>query len=586
MRRVTILEFLDDHKLEKDDPQGRIPTHYGLNCRKYYIPESDNKAFLLTMAYGLFTNTRHLYLVERKTTIFKMHMDLDFIQRTVVSLDDVKILTRMLTVIMRSFYPSVSDVDASKLFSSVILTAPPKRVKVNEEPMVKSGYHIMWPFLHVSTVQALAMRYACVMDAEQRLPKRLPPCNAYSDILDECVLKENGLRMIGNDKCSPCECNKKREPKGVKPADACHVCDHSRYVAEKRPYLPVAMLDGDGFVDALREAQILGVELRNYRYKVGMCSTREFSPCTPGFQQPLLAPVCPLGKVKRPRASASSSEQQSAKKFKDGVEIGETTETFQQMQSFLQTRMGDAYENIVLKKMLFISKGGGYYICNVSGSGSSFCRNVERAHTQSHIYFRVEETKGVFQRCFCSKNNATGTKVACKYYNGPCVQLPFGLRLGLFTKTALPGDAAGPNGRSKLLTTEDSKLAAFDCTLEHIEDHISENRISGLSVSAAVHAVTARREQELRLSYITGRTISTVNVVQKNAPGVDLTWRELDGLSMRELRKVDEKRAREEASSAVRMRTEVSLTKSGKNAQTGLIEDKKPIAKRQPKKKL
>jgi len=563
----TIFELLDEFKLAKDSPL--VATHYGLDGRKYHISDTQNGPFLKALSYAFFTNKRRLYLIERKTEVFKMHMDLDFIQRTIVTLDDVKTLTRMLTVIMRSFYVHVDPKQARKLFGAVILAAPSKNTTVAGEEMIKSGYHIIWPFLNVTTPQALAMRYACVIDAEQRLPERQPPVNAYSDILDECVLKENGLRMIGNDKCTSCKCTKKRDENRAYSENACHTCEHTRVIPENRPYWPVAMLDGDGNTDQIRQEEVLGVDHSSYMYKVAMCSTRTFKPCTPGFQQPLLAPVCPSRKPKRTHTStttggrALSSVDCVAKKFKEGLEIAETTETFIQIQLFLRTRMGEVYENICLKKLLLLPSG--FYICNVSGAGSSFCRNVDRAHQQSHIYFRIDEKKGVYQRCFCTKNNATGNKVACKYYNGPSVQLSGGLKAALFTM-----------GKSDSvhveLTPQTEKMAAIDSVLEHIEQHILENRVADAGLTATTLAVAAKREQELRLAHITGRTISTNVVVQKTAPGVNYTWREVDGLSMKELMKVDEERAKNEAALAIRMHSEVKpvavITHSGLKPKT------------------
>lgn len=555
MVRLTIFELLDQFKLAKDNPL--VATHYGLDGRKYHIPDTQNVVFLTALSYAFYTNKRRLYLIERKTEVFKMHMDLDFVQRTIVTLDDVKTLTRMLTVIMRSFYLHVDPEEARKLFGAVILAAPAKKTTVAGEEMIKSGYHIIWPFLNVTTPQALAMRYACVIDAEQRLPERQPPVNAYNDILDECVLKENGLRMIGNDKCTPCKCSKKRDENRAYSENACHTCEHTRVIPENRPYWPVAMLDGNGNTDQNREVEILGFENCNYLYKVMLCSTRNFKPCTPGFQQPLLAPVCPSRKPKRTHTATIATEgrvlssvDRVAKKFKEGIEIAETTETFIQIQLFLRTRMGDVYENICLKKLLLMPNG--FYICNVSGAGSSFCRNVDRAHQQSHIYFRIDEKKGVYQRCFCSKNNATGNKVACKYYNGPSVHLSGGLQAALFTMGK--SDLSHANVGS---TPQTEKMAAIDSVLEHIEQHILENRVADAGLTATTLAVAAKREQELRLAHITGRTISTNVVVQKTAPGVKYTWRELDGLSMKELMKVDEIRAKDEAALAIRMHSEV-----------------------------
>lgn len=554
MVRLEFCKLLDSLKLAKDSPL--VATHYGLDGRKYHITQELNKSFLTDMSYALFTKRSRLYLIERKTDVFKMHMDLDFIQRTPVSLEDVKTLTRMLTVIMRSFYAGLNAGKADTLFTSVILGAPSKKSVVEGTEIIKSGYHVIWPFLKVTTSQALAMRYACVADAEQRLPLRESPANAYSDILDECVLKANGLRMLGNDKCSPCECAKQRDSKRGYVDIACDVCNHTRYIPEWRPYYPLAMLDGAGNRDAAREPQVLGIELHHYQYKVLICSTRQFSGCTLGFEQPLLAPCAPIGKLKRARGAIGGADR-SLKKMKDGVEIGESTETFAAMQAFLRGRMGEAYENIVLKKMVRMARASrDYYMCNVAGGGSSFCANVARAHAQSHIYFRVDDGGSVFQRCYCTKNNAAGTRVACKYYSGPPVQLSASLRLALFTGGVVPVSSeaclAGP------VSLKLSKLAAIDSTLDHIEQHILEKRSSGASLTATRDAVASHRVQESRLVNITGRSISkTAGVSKQAAMGLNYSWREVDGLSMRELRLLDETRAREQAAAAVRMHHEV-----------------------------
>ena len=577
----ALLQILHQTRLSADDSVSKA-THFSLGMGKYAIPPERRQEFLIALAHALHTQQPRLFLIEKKTPVFRMHMDIDFIQKTQVSTEDIKIFTAMLSTIMRDFYPAVSDEDAEKMFSVVIMAAAPKRCKVpdwpgppDEEPeevqCVKTGFHLIWPFLYVDKPRALSLRYACLKDVEQRMPARPWPCNPYSDVIDECVLKENGLRMIGNDKCRTCACVMANN--GRRFNNTCDLCERTGMLAENRKYWPIVVVTADGRVDETRTGRMVGTAIVDYRYKVKFCSTQLpplYQP-TPGYEPPALAPACPGAaqirsqKKKRRTTEKTStdtvfaSESATSIKFRGSVDIDCKTEVFFQIQQFLRTHMGAAYAEVKLHRLRHLPHHR-QYICSVDGVGSSFCHNVQRDHSSSTIYFQVEEDRGVFQRCFCKKNNATTNSLACRAYCGPSVSLTPALQGALFTLAETAEERRRACGvRDVGATPAARKLARIDSTLDYIGEHIEQRQEENAGVAAVALAVSARRKQEVRLTNLTGRETPILK-----APGMDLTWYELDQLSFAELRKLDEKRANDVKNAAKRMHDEVFDDKTKK----------------------
>lgn len=583
--------FLNGVRLKKEDPGSRA-THFSMSGGKYDIPtEKLNNMFLKRFAHSLHMDrAQNIFLIEKKTPVFRMHMDLDFIQRAAVPSSDVYRFTALLSTIISSFYPA--DIRGSTCFLAVVLGAPTKFAKApdggggeeeeeEETRCVKSGFHVVWPWLYVNKVQALSMRHACLVDVQQRMPQREWPANPYSDVIDETVLQENGLRMIGCDKSKACpDCCRGAKAKKRTSLPPCDVCNSTRWVGENRRYWPLSVIDVDGKPDEERTARMLGTTSEEFQYKVKFCSLRFYGDETPGYSAPALAPACPAAEKLLRRARKTLNKKGGANANcgnantfrgdaapRDMVDVDADTEVFGQMQEFLNVSMGGVHAHVRLTRMMRTANGT-RYLCKVDGPGSSYCRNVNRDHGSSTVYFQVEEGEGVFQRCYCKKNNETPQSFSCRLYRGPASPLTPALHGAMFTlaKSAQEKCKTAQN-TFDWAKPEERKLALVDMALERIGEHIENSRHHVQTASIAAAASSEFLAQEARRSAIAGGRTAAREPPAKRPPGVNLTWRELDQLSMRDLLKIDAKRAVEAKASAERMHNEMPC--KGKNGKQG-----------------
>lgn len=141
----------------------------------------------------------------------------------------------------------------------------------------KTGVHIIWVNLYVNNAMALYMRETIIYDLADTFGVRAEPMNDWMDVVDVTVYKKSGLRMVGNRKSDPCsqckgahrvgpppECaycaeNKhhctvkvhwvrlKKADVEAKLGDVCPTCDGNGRVDTGRPYMPMFVVDSQGY---------------------------------------------------------------------------------------------------------------------------------------------------------------------------------------------------------------------------------------------------------------------------------------------------------------------------------------------------
>lgn len=147
------------------------------------------------------------FLVEHKTPVFRLFFDIDFVHAT-LGLDYV------LETLLPGILQGVEDaIDRQVHFQDVIVaTSPAKTIKGG---LIKTGVHIHWHRISVQDpsianhlvqmavdpASAMAIR-ASVLHRLHLLPEQ--GLN-LEDVVDERVLKQNGIRMMYSQKCSPCD---------------------------------------------------------------------------------------------------------------------------------------------------------------------------------------------------------------------------------------------------------------------------------------------------------------------------------------------------------------------------------------------
>jgi hypothetical protein len=430
-----LFQWLSNFRL-KD--KGEEATHYCLVGGKFCIPEKDHAQWLAYYAEHLQVSSEPIYFVERRTPYFRMHYDLDMIQLDVPTLEDVIGMVRICNNVFRRFYPGQPE---DNRFTAIILKSPTMDKTVcadgstEQVAVQKTGFHIIWPLLLVNQVQALTMREACVVEMVRVLPPRVFPANPMEEVVDDCVLLENGLRMVGSDKAKQCDlCGGKGRVDG----DNCMNCRYGR-VPERRVYTPYCVLTAAGEPDE-GKLRVLSRE-ENKLPLVSCCSIRSAkTQPTPGYYKPPLVPeITPdmLLKEKKRHALQKTRAANGKAVVEGGIRwLGDATSlerdsvVFQQMQEFLQKRMGrPEWAQLQIKSFLYSSTSN-RYLLKVWSDGSRWCGNVGREHSSSTIFFVVNK-HGVVQKCFCKKRNY---EPYCSSYASAAVKLTRTLHTVLFNE--------------------------------------------------------------------------------------------------------------------------------------------------------
>lgn len=406
----VLKEWIDKHGCKLPFDSRQKETHMSLFGGEYgrlLIPDELHESWLQMYTQELLRGAHSLFFTERRTPIFKMHFDLDFTQPTAVTLDDLKGLASHMNQVFRRFYPSVGA--NSEVWSTAILCAPPKWVKDekgNPTSMIKSGCHLIWPWLFVDQATALQLRLNVVAHLKQFGSPRPEGGNPYEDVVDETVLKSNGLRMYGSDKAIKC-----KKCKGRKLSCSESGCMRG-VVVENRAYTLQTSLNPDGTENEGR--------VQHWRDNLYTCirftSTRTSNKAqSPGFVVP--SDAITDSTVCKARKAAHSKQRQTP----DGLGpmnseiVDPSCPIIEHLQNCINNFKFDVHWVDVKLKSVFLMRNRGVYICKVEGPGSLYCQNACRAHTSSTIYFEVSQ-EGIYQRCFSPKTPLG--KKPCKTFKG------------------------------------------------------------------------------------------------------------------------------------------------------------------------
>ena len=398
---TTLNKWLDEFDVTLKATGGEKETHVSLMGWPYgrvLIPDKLHGSWLREYTKELKRGVHSLFFAERKTPVFRMHFDLDFNQADPVPLEYFEKIGRAANQVFRQFYPGLGE-DAGE-WKLILLTVPPKPVKKDEVHSVKSGCHMIWPDFHVDQGIALQLRLNLVAHINRSWPARPEGANSYDDVVDETVLKSNGLRMYGSDKVSKC--------KACKGSKKCEDCHGTGKIVENRAYTLARVLTPRGEPDEKAFAA-LSADLFAC---VTSTSTRVSNPTpTPGFTVPSHAISNEV--VKRARSQARAGKRAVSGGLPGWEAVDRDCPIFGQLEGYIRTQVSQQFKWVGIDlKHVFLLRAKQIYICKVDGPGSLYCENVDRAHSSSSIYFEVDKN-GISQRCYSPK--ITNGK-SCKVY--------------------------------------------------------------------------------------------------------------------------------------------------------------------------
>lgn len=484
------------------------------------------------------------FISEQRTHLFRMHTDLDILESQFEERDnydyaDEKVIQETLErlwpwflemqYVMCEFFantPEYKEKNSVKYtylsrmafakLGAVVCLAPSKVVEKDKTVYLKTGVHIIWPFIVVDSHLALMIRKAWIQHFEKKFGERQDKNNIWEDVFDSSIYLTNGLRMVGSDKMEVCpSCKKKKAPDLI-----CRIglCDgkEGQYPAD-RPYKVCAAMKPSGrfYNELFSEAQQSGLSqlqftcIRQYNIK----------KVTPWIAPKWFDMVCFLDEAEKHKERFHPTPAQRQLKRKmildsktptltedmrpliridaDKVRYMPEHEKCQLVQEWIKSDRTKLPPDMVLpeiyRKVEIIdmtefkgTNGHPYYIVRVD---SYFCLNKADEHSSSSIYFLINPN-GLYQKCYCQKETKEGRKFGpCKKYKSSVYKMPTKVREKLFPVTQahfMQLDHAFESGKLATLTEEQArqllpaKMHDLDIRWEQLKyqekkDH--ENRI-------------------------------------------------------------------------------------------------------------
>jgi len=391
-------------------------THFLLDGGIWKIPKGEYLEFLRILSIDLQNNEKH-YISENRTEVFKFICDLDFYEDSEISiLQLVKVIDILQDVISTYFGQS-----------QVIICGSDSKTLIRDSvEIVKSGFHLVWPKVWVTNDTAKKLRITFIEKLIQAFGER-PTLNTWSDVVDLAVYEDNGLRMIGCRKMSPCKvCKNKKDLR-----DHCETCESTGKVDEGRVYSPKMILpENESYLATLKKDYYLTLlETSIYNYA--------------DFEATKLIKEIPV------TLSKSSARKTMKKDERDGLTV--------KIENFIRKNFKDSHPKVTIKKLT--SEPEKYY----AEPDDNFCINVNRNHTSSGVYFQITPS-GVCQRCFCKKDTMEGRlQGPCKMFSSKVVSLTKPLQTLLF------GVIPGTNKKGKKINafnlSRNSSTGTLDLSL-------------------------------------------------------------------------------------------------------------------------
>ena len=338
-----------------------LTTHYSMEGFKLNLSE-DYDTFQELYAKNIkFKNC----LVEKKTDFFRFFIDFDVLSEIII--DEEPYLKCIQEVIFNIY--NIKDLKC-------ISTIPDKNIEIikDNKKFIKQGFHFHWPDLIVDVETAIKIRSNILVSIKTVFGKVEHFDNDWEKIIDKCVYKKNGLRLIGSDKCT--------------------ISDSTR-VYEDRVYILK-----DVYIDKISNKEMVEYYTNNMLALVKDTSVR--------------------------------SDKTEITKY---VNLNEYEEETQVLNSELISVSKNSPVYLEIKKF-FKNHATGYNvedlgnISKVNGKDmyliytkSKYCQNKNGFHKNNHIYFKITPT-GLCQKCL-SQN--TGIHGCCRDYQSSYVPLSTGV---------------------------------------------------------------------------------------------------------------------------------------------------------------
>jgi len=413
-RRSELISFLSRNEflVRGRGHSGRELTHTlmnGYGGGRISLPDSAIDGFM--SAYGSdMQNNIKLYVIERRTPIFKMHFDLDL--KTMHDDSVTKSILNVLQQEVSKFVTSEMDRETWGIACAVL----------DDEQKTRGalGLHVVFPWLLVDTEQALWIRSSVVCCLRQQFPTLE---NDWDTVVDVAVLTSNGFRMVGSDKCRDCtSCHNARDARPF-----CAECCCQGRLPEGKIYWPWETFPIEATADLRSDLA------KNKAHAVLMCSTRvplSRQVASPRFKVPVGAPPPSIRKkvsstVSRIEGRDYELHESAPCNLRLRTEPVEMNQDLQDAlrETLLHHNIKYAFvEPIALDRLLGVRHRSSFCL-KVRGFGCRYCQNKQEEHTQQTVYFILSRI-GISQRCYSRKHVQRASGLCEKYASPATILLP------------------------------------------------------------------------------------------------------------------------------------------------------------------
>lgn len=469
----TGLGIVKEKEAKLKAAERRKPTHLMLDGGRMAVPPDREAEFLEAYARELVKGT-DLYVVEMKSEpcfFFMSEFDIKLADRALTPSEIARFVCAVQSVMTRAYSALVEEDERAT--EVAVSTAPPKdSTDSTGAKCVQSGVHLNWRIVvDLDTAWILRAWIVRELDALMKItgPEGdWPMRDSWIEAYDPCVLKDNGLRMIGSRKAEICpECKGKSCRRGSKASktgpsalsehvgdgesweNACATCQNVGKVDKGRPYTLMMVCDarGEPIPDALEYFSKPENTLALVKYTSIRCPSSADVPTPTSLvaapyavnfesvvQEKQIRDAAKADrKQKKAQAQAPAAEGKKApdeKQREELVDLNPEDEPYQLINKFIVTQ----FRGSPIVSRVKRSPAGDCYIANTK---CHFCENKGGDHGHSFVYFVVKPS-GVAQRCFCDKVYGAGVKQKpCRDFVGRMHPLPSDLATLLFPSTLL-----------------------------------------------------------------------------------------------------------------------------------------------------
>jgi len=438
------------------------PTHLLLDGGKLHIPMSENNRFISLLGANLDNGIQN-FVTERRTPVFMMHADLDILEspENQMTLELFAGWAKEIQSVIKDFFEpadnrwGIKDKTTRRSFdrlSMLVCCAPQKEhVEKANQLWTKTGMHLIWPWLKVTTKEAMTIRRAWIQHFEKKFGVR-GSHNKWEEVFDLCVYQGNGLRMVGSDKIEKCPtCKGKASPNQFCPSSLCD--GKSGKYAQNRVYRVVDAYDGrkgrhyPKLVEAATVNGFTEIKLTSIRTKATRSTEmrgqpewfdRMFFYDEPENHKRIFKPTPGERKKKREALAMMPDNVKGAEELgiTNAPKISCEDKRFGLLQKWLrndnlegESRLPDVYRNTEIVDLVHKvgSDGSSYFLARTD---SAFCMNKSGEHNNNNIYFCITK-KGLFQKCFCRCPTKEGRKhgKCSEYTSSPYLMPPYVLEV-------------------------------------------------------------------------------------------------------------------------------------------------------------